>query len=596
MNDATIEIVKDRIRSKHQGDSRQLDVVFSDFDRLLVEAPAGYGKTNTMVSKIAYMIVTGRIPNPKRLLALTFSVNAAYKIKKDVTLQLPALLSNTSFIRDVADKLFVSNYHGFCRSVLKKYGGTIHPKLSRLDEIQSVDDGDTKRVEQAVEGLSFDEAQFMSKYSDAVKSASEDYLTGNFDRYCEILISKLLPKNAISFNGILTLTLLLFRTQPQVLAFYRQYFVAVLVDEYQDTNLLSFWLIKALTTPQTRLILLGDSLQRIYGFIGAVPNLLETSATFFGLQKITLNKNYRFASNQQMLMLDLNIRRNAEDPYNPRIDTSAEVPFEFFESQSDESFGVLKKAVTLQEANQGAKVAILVKQRSPNVDKIVLSFTSNKVPFFYGLFSDEDAKYVAFHVKCVVEFNELRKGSFVLSKRLVAEHVNRIKDFYSVNTDPLITALINLLEIFWDRMFKEFSSFSNDEKLLLAKDTFEHNGLKQYIEFIATNVIISTVHAAKGLEWDFVILPDMEQDSFPSWMSLCGNCAYRSNCNFAVTSTNEAKFLEELSVFYVAVTRARRQVYFIASKTAVDKFDRVWRKNLSCLMNLKGVNISMQEI
>jgi DNA helicase-2/ATP-dependent DNA helicase PcrA len=61
---------------------KQLDVIFSAADKILVEAPAGYGKTNTMVSKIAYMLATQQIPNPKKILALTFSVNAAYKIKK----------------------------------------------------------------------------------------------------------------------------------------------------------------------------------------------------------------------------------------------------------------------------------------------------------------------------------------------------------------------------------------------------------------------------------------------------------------------------------------------------------------------------------
>src|SRR5574343_1510208 len=140
MSKSVIDIVKEKIITRHQGDEKQLDVIFSPANRLLVEAPAGYGKTNTMVSKIAYMIATKQIPNPKRLLALTFSVNAAYKIKKDVTQQVPLLLSDTGLEISTSDKIFVSNYHGFSRSVLKKYGSVFHSNLKSIDTLQSIDD------------------------------------------------------------------------------------------------------------------------------------------------------------------------------------------------------------------------------------------------------------------------------------------------------------------------------------------------------------------------------------------------------------------------------------------------------------------------
>ena len=119
---SSLEIIKSEIEKRHQGDIKQLAVVFDTNNRLLVEAPAGYGKTNTMVSKIAYMLATNEIPYPKRLLALTFSVNAAYKIKKDVSLKVPELLKDSNLNIKISDKIFVSNYHGFCRRILKKYG------------------------------------------------------------------------------------------------------------------------------------------------------------------------------------------------------------------------------------------------------------------------------------------------------------------------------------------------------------------------------------------------------------------------------------------------------------------------------------------
>ena len=100
-----IEIIKSRIENKHQGDEKQLEIIFSPNKRLLVEAPAGYGKTHTMVSRIAYLISIGKLPVPKKLLALTFSVNAAYKIKKDVSKNIPELLQDLGKQINIKEKL-----------------------------------------------------------------------------------------------------------------------------------------------------------------------------------------------------------------------------------------------------------------------------------------------------------------------------------------------------------------------------------------------------------------------------------------------------------------------------------------------------------
>lgn len=72
MYNATLAEIKEKIVAQHEGDEKQLEVIFSDNPRLIVEAPAGYGKTTTMISRIAYLFAVGKIPNPKRILGLTF--------------------------------------------------------------------------------------------------------------------------------------------------------------------------------------------------------------------------------------------------------------------------------------------------------------------------------------------------------------------------------------------------------------------------------------------------------------------------------------------------------------------------------------------
>ena len=590
LNQDLLESIKKKIEFKHAGDERQLEVIFSSSNRLLVEAPAGYGKTHTMVSKIAFMLATNQIPAPKRLLALTFSVNAAYKIKKDIINDIPELLDNSNKKINIKEKIFVSNYHGFCRSVLKKYGYKLHPNLSNLDTLQSIDDSDMQRLMQNVKGLSLEEAQFITDYNSSVKNISGDFLRNNFDRYNELVLSVILNQNAIPFNAILTLTLKLFRDFPNILTFYRKYFTAILVDEFQDTNLLSYWLLKSLITKETKLILLGDSLQRIYGFIGAIPNLLDKAETKFNMQKIQLDKNYRFASNPNMLYLDKIIRQNAITPFQNPNNLQANIQFRIFENQVDEALAVVQKSTEIIEKNPDSNVAIIVKQRGPNINYIIETFNNHNIPFFYGLFTDEDSKYIQFNRECLFEFIELLKSHKRITKKLARIHIDKIKDNYKDDSSPIIDALIKLLSVFWSRVFVDYTFLSFEDKINLIKDTFEHNGLKQFMEYLDSKIIISTVHAAKGLEWDFVIIPDMEQDLFPNWAGLCGKCQYKHDCLIQITKENEKDFLEELSVFYVAVTRAKKQVFFSASHIQMTRQGDK-RKNISCFMKLPGMII-----
>ena len=585
----SIESIKKKIEDKHAGDERQLNVIFSSSNRLLVEAPAGYGKTHTMVSRIAFMLVTHQIPMPKKLLALTFSVNAAHKIKKDVINDIPELLGDLNKKINITEKIFVSNYHGFCRSVLKKYGHKLNPNLSNLDTLQSIDDSDIQRLMQSVTGLSLYNANFITNYNSSVKNINSKFLKEKFDKYNDLVLSEILPQNAIPYNAILTLTLKLFRDFPNILKFYKKYFTAILVDEFQDTNLLSYWLLQSLITEKTKLLLLGDSLQRIYGFIGAVPNLLNKAESKFNMQKIQLDKNYRFALNPDMLQLDKIIRQNAITPYQNPDNLQANIRFHVYKDQVREALEVVKMSLNLIEKHPESNVAIIVKQRGPNINHIIDIFKHKNISFFYGLFTDEDTKYTHFNRKCLFEFIELIKSYKHITKKLAKSHIDKIKNIYKDDSSPIIDALIKLLSIFWKRVFKDYTFLSFEDKMNLIKDTFEHNGLKQFMEYLDSKIIISTVHAAKGLEWDYVIIPDMEQDLFPNWYGLCGKCKFKKNCNIQVSDENEKDFLEELSVFYVAVTRAKKQVFFSASnmqKTGhVDK-----PKNISCFMKLPGMN------
>lgn len=587
MSEKIITELKTKITERHGGDEKQLEVIFSESPRILVEAPAGYGKTNTMVSKIAFMLAKGDVPFPKKMLALTFSVNAAYKIKKDVAIEVPKLLNQANF--NINDKLFVSNYHGFCRSILKKYGYKIHTSLKDFDKLDSIDDNKVTSLMRDFPSITQAKAEILVNFTDALKNLQYKYIQENINKYNKVIVDDILPNGAISYNGILTLTIHLFTAFPKIKDFYTKYYVALLIDEFQDTNFLSYWLVYLLIIPDTKVVFLGDTLQRIYGFIGAVPNLLKTSATKFGLEIIPLNKNYRFASNPQMLLLDSNIRRNAENPTSPTILETVIVDFTYCDNQKYEAIHIIEKSISILEENPNNKIAILVKQRGNNINSIIESMDVVGLPYFNAFFTDEDVSYVKFHRACLFVFIDLIKSNDRVDKKFSVKHLKQMSDLYPDKTIGFLSSYFTLLNIFWDRFFIDFASLDYDEKLMLIRDTFEHNSLKLYIEFVGTNIVLCTVHGAKGLEWDYVLLPDIEQDQFPNYRGLCDTCRCKSDCTLIVTAENLQRFLDELSVFYVAVTRARKHVYFSASKMQIDNGGNPRAKNISCFLKLKGI-------
>ena len=110
---------EETIRNKHTGDNEQLEFIFSDEPKIIVTAPAGCGKTTAMVSKIARELCLGSIESNKKALAMTFSVNAAIRIKDSLKDLLPDIVDNP---KALLDKVDIANYHNFAMRLLHKYG------------------------------------------------------------------------------------------------------------------------------------------------------------------------------------------------------------------------------------------------------------------------------------------------------------------------------------------------------------------------------------------------------------------------------------------------------------------------------------------
>lgn len=597
MSNAILEAIKEKITAQHEGDQKQLEIIFSDDLRLMVEAPAGYGKTTTMISRIAYLFAAGRIPNPKRILGLTFSVNAALKVKREVASKLPLLLGSQNSLVAIGEKVTVTNYHGFCKGVLKKYGYLIADALRKdINLFCAVAESDIENHLKTT--LTTCEIQRLKEVETAIK---ESHIPDGqaIHAYNDIIIKKLLPFDYITHNAIILFVLEIFENNAEVKKFYQSFYPLIVVDEFQDTNCIAWALLEAIISDQTQLLFLGDPLQRIYGFIGALPGIMSVAAEKYSITKVALTRNYRFRNNIEMLKLDKNIRANATCCFAPIIsdDDIAILPGFWGSTQKDEANQISTKVQSLMN-DKTAKIAILFRGRGKNPETVEAELTYKSIPYFYGMFTDDDTEYIEFHNKCQELFIKRFGNKKTINRRALISFCNDIKKQYEEIQGKIVDSLLRLLDALVEKVSIDYADLLPEDKYTLLLDIFENRQLKQAMEYVDSKVILSTIHGAKGLEWDYVILGDVERWVFPS-SYICKECKSK----FTMPKTFRCVLpkplpiafrdiaLDELSVFYVGITRAKKQVYVSASSKRFDNYENEKDSIFSCMVSIKGVKL-----
>ena len=173
----------------------------------------------------------------------------------------------------IGEKVTITNYHGFCKGILKKYGYLIADALRKdVNLFRAVGDSDIENQANLKTALTPAELQSLKAVETDVKEARvPDAQT--IHAYNDIIIKKLLPLDYITHNAIILFVLEIFTNHTEVKKFYQSYYPLIVVDEFQDTNCIAWKLLESVISEQTQLLFLGDSLQRIYGFIGALPDL-----------------------------------------------------------------------------------------------------------------------------------------------------------------------------------------------------------------------------------------------------------------------------------------------------------------------------------
>lgn len=277
---------------------------------LLVLAGAGSGKTRVLTHRIAYMIGEMGV-SPWNILAITFTNKAAREMAQRVE----------SLVGAVANDMWVRTFHSACVRILRR-------DIDRLGydtRFNIIDSDDQKSlVKECIKELGFDEKQFpprsvMSEISFAKDNLltpaayaadyADDYRKKQIARIYTLYQNKLKTANDLDFDDLIMLTVTLFRENEDVLEFYRNKFIYILVDEYQDTNKAQNELIILLAGVHRNLCVVGDDDQSIYKFRGAdISNILDFEKSFPESRTIRLEQNYR--STQNILDAANNVIKN----------------------------------------------------------------------------------------------------------------------------------------------------------------------------------------------------------------------------------------------------------------------------------------------
>lgn len=263
---------------------------------LLILAGAGTGKTRVLITRLAHILTTGSA-FPGQILAVTFTNKAAQEMKERVR----------AIIGDAVENMYwLGTFHAIGVKILRN-----HCDLVGLSSNFTILDSDDqlRLVKQIVRAHDIDEKRFnpriLAGLIDGWKNRgllpgqvpageAEHYAEGKGITFYAEYQARLKGLNAADFGDLILLCLVLFQKNPQVLAEYQRRFRYILVDEYQDTNIAQYLLLRLLAQGHQNICCVGDDDQSIYGWRGAeVGNILRFEQDFAGAKVIRLEQNYR---------------------------------------------------------------------------------------------------------------------------------------------------------------------------------------------------------------------------------------------------------------------------------------------------------------
>jgi DNA helicase II / ATP-dependent DNA helicase PcrA len=274
--------------------SAQREAVETIEGPVLILAGPGSGKTRVITHRAAYLMKVCGI-SPHRIMAVTFTNKAAREMEERLSELAPGSAKN----------LTLGTFHAICAGILRRDGKTagIEPGFVIYD-----DDDQLDLVKRALQELNLDPKKFIPRAILSVISTAKSHMltpqdcsratrsyfeevTGRVYEHYQQLLS---ASQALDFDDLLMRTVQLFREHPEILKKYQERYIHVMVDEFQDTNLTQYELVKQIADKYKNICVVGDPDQSIYSWRSAdLRNILNFEKDYPQAKLVYLEQNYR---------------------------------------------------------------------------------------------------------------------------------------------------------------------------------------------------------------------------------------------------------------------------------------------------------------
>ena len=460
--------------------------------------------------------------------------------------------------------------------------------------------------------------------ADFYAEVGNDFRLKQIARIYEAYQARLAASNALDFDDIIMQTVLLLRKYPEVREYYQNRFRYVCVDEYQDTNEAQFALTALLSGGYQNIMVVGDDDQSIYRFRGAtIENILNFDKTFPTAKIIRLEQNYR--STQNILDAANAVIKNNSSRKGKTLWTNAGEGEKLhlkkvFDHNEEARYIADKIQKMVSEGKEFRDFALLYRNNAQS-STIERTFAKSGIPYriIGGVrFSDrKEIKDIVAYLQLIQNHNDDERLMRIINEpkrgigdrtlegvRAIAREQGCSMFKVIENADKYVALgksalkllefanLINYLtrlvtEVSLETLINQVMDKSGYRQMLIAAGEVERDRLENLEEFLtgaieyennyvddgsytsvlegfmeetalvadvdrydetADAVVLMTVHSAKGLEFPYVFLPGMEEGLFPSMQSVMAS---------------EAEIEEERRLAYVAITRAKRELFIV---------------------------------
>lgn len=575
----------------------------------LVLAGAGSGKTKVLTERIVNLINNG--VSPYNILAITFTNKAAREMRERVY----------NSIEEEANKIFIGTFHSLGLKIVRENASVIG--YSNNVTILDRDDVNTL-IKRFMKELNLDTDHYPVKsILNKISFAKNEGLSPEeFDKFAKAPLdmaackvykmyeSALKRSNSVDFDDLLILPLRIFKKDKSVLEKYQEHFKYILVDEYQDTNMVQYDMCKLLASKYRNLFVVGDIDQSIYSFRFAnYMNVINFEKDNKDAKVIVLDENYRSTNNILNAANDV-IRNNKERKEKNLWSSKGDgdkIKYIRCDNELEEASTVVR--LTKELLDKGEKPSeIAVLYRTNGQSRVFEeAFLKENIPFkivgSYFFYNRKEIKDLISYMHLIYNNNDdasLERVINVPRRGIGSKTIERLRSEASISDKSMFevvnsgkelgfknliidltnesknTDLVGLVDVILDKtgIRKELEEKNDLESEIRLENlnefksialAFQEKGIFSLEEFLENISLVSdkneykevddginlmTLHSAKGLEFNDVFLVGMEEGIFPH------NRSFES----------ESELEEERRLCYVGITRAKEHLWLMNAK------------------------------